>query len=238
MTNHRRVLNIVVSSLRLVAVFGLIALWAGPVAAQSGRRAPRSSAPVPTPTPQDTPVAKPAAETRAALSFIVGIDRVANFSNIPMYLYDSVLRACAERLDDSPSVKVNIANREMNRGEAIKRAKAETDSHIVWIQLGFDNNARGRGDEDLREVYIDYWVFAPTAKIITNGRSYQQAYRGGGVIVMPRPGGRASLPYTEQLLKQAARGAAERILSAMDLPGRNVPGAGSLEFRALACPHR
>lgn len=226
MTNHRRVLHIVASSLSVVAVFALIALWAGPVAAQSGRRAPRSSsAPAPTPTPQAAPVEKKLApETRAALSFIVGIDRVANFSNIPMYLYDSVLRACAERLDDSPSVKVDIANREMNRGEAVKRAKAETHSHIVWIQLRFDN-ARGLSDADLSEVYIDYWVFAPTtAKMITNGRSYQQVYRGGGVIVMPRPGGRASLPYTEQLLKQAARDAAERILSAMDLPGRSVPG--------------
>ncbi len=226
MTNHRRVSHIVASGLSLVAFFALTALCAGPVGAQSGRRAPKSSsAPAPTPTPQAAPVEKkPAAQTRAALSYIVGIDRVANFTNIPMYLYDSVLRACGERLDDSPSVKVDIAHREMNRGEAVKRAKAETDSHIVWIQLRFDN-ARGLGDEDLSDIYIDYWVFAPTtAKIITNGRSYQQASRGGGVIVMPRPGGRASLPYTEQLLKQAARGSAERILSAMDLPGRSVPG--------------
>jgi hypothetical protein len=229
MTNHRRILRIVTSNLSLIAVFALFALWAGPVAAQSGRRAPRSSAPAP--TPQAAPVEKkPTAETRAALSFIVGIDRVASFASIPMYLYDSVLRACAERLDDSPSVKVNIANREMNRGEAIKRAKAETDSHIVWIQLRFDSG-RVQSDADLSEVYVDYWVFAPTtAKMITNGRSYQQVYRGGGVIVMPRPGGRASLPYTEQLLKQAARDAAERILSAMDLPGRRVPGF-SLEFK-------
>jgi hypothetical protein len=224
MTNHRSVFHIVASSLSVVAVLALIALWAGPVAAQSGRRAPRSSS-APAPTPQATPAEKkPAAETRAALSFIVGIDRGANFTTIPMYLYDSVLRACAERLDDSPSVKVNVANREMNRGEAVKRAKAETESHIVWMQLRFDN-ASSVGNEDLSEVYIEYWVFAPTtAKMITYGRSYQHMYRGGGVIVMPRRGGRASLPYTEQLLKQAAREAAERILSAMDLPGRSVPG--------------
>ncbi len=232
MTNHRRLLTVVASSLGVVAVFALIAVRAGPVAAQSGRRAPRSSAaPAPTPTPQVALVGKKLpAGTRVALSFIVGIDRVANFTNIPMYLYDSVLRACAERLDDSPSVKVNLANREMNRGEAVKRAKAEADSHVVWIQLRFDD-ARSLSDADLGEVYIDYWVFAAnTAKMITNGRSYQQAYRGGGIIVMPRPGGRASLPYTEQLLKQAARDAAERILSAMVLPGRSVPGAGSLDF--------
>jgi hypothetical protein len=226
MTNYRPALGIVTLSLSVVAVLALIALWAGPAAAQSGRRAPKSSsAPAPTPPPQAAPVEKkPAAETRAALSFIVGIDRVANFTSIPNYLNDSVLRACAERLDDSPSVKVNVANRDMNRGEAIKRAKAETESHIVLMQLRFDGGT-SVGNEDLREVYIEYWVFAPTtAKIVTNGRTYQQMYRGGGVIVMPRPGGRASLPYIEQLLKQAARDAAERILSAMGLPGRSLPG--------------
>lgn len=226
MRNHRPRLHIITSSLSVVAAFALVAIWIGPVAAQSGRRAPKSSsAPAPTPTPQATPVEKkPAAETRAPLSFVVGIDREAGFAIIPMYFYDSVLRACAERLDDSPSVKATIANREMNRGEAVKRAKAETESHIVWMQLRFEGG-RGMSDADLKEVYIDYWVFAPTtAKIVTNGRSYQQMYRGGGVIVMPRPGGRASLPYTEQMLKQAARDAAERILSSMGLPGRRVPG--------------
>jgi hypothetical protein len=226
MTNHRSVLHIVASSLNVIAVFLLIAIWVGPVAAQSGRRAPKSSpAPAPTPTPQATPVEKkPAAETRAPLSFVVGIDREAGFAMIPMYFYDSVLRACAERLDDSPSVKITVANREMNRGEAVKRAKAETESHIVWMQLKFDNG-RGIGEGDLREVYLDYSVFAPTtAKIVTTGRSYQQMYRGGGVIVMPRPSGRGSEPYVEQMLKQAARDAAERILSAMDLPGRRIPG--------------
>jgi hypothetical protein len=225
MRDHPRATPLLAYGLAIAVAFALVAVSAGAVAAQSGRRAPRSSVPAPTPTPQAEPAEKkPAAESRAALSFIVGIDRVAGFAVIPMYLYDSVLRACGDRLDDSPSVKVNIANREMNRGEAIKRAKAETESNVVWIQLRFDSGM-GQSDADLREVYLDYWVFAPTtAKVITNGRSYQQVYRGGGVIVMPRPGGRASLPYIEQLLKQAARDAAERILSAMDLPSRRVPG--------------
>lgn len=224
MRNHRPVSHLVASSLSVVAVFLLFAIWVGPVAAQSGRRAPKSSSdPVPTPTPEATPVEKkPAAETRAPLSFIVGIDRDAGFAIIPMYFYDSVLRAFADRLDDS-SVKVTVANREMNRGEAVKRAKAEKESHLVWMQLRFDTASMSGAD--LREVYIDYWVFAPTtAKTVTNGRSYQQMYRGGGVIVMPRPGGRASVPYTEQMLKQAARDAAERILSAMHLPSRRIPG--------------
>jgi hypothetical protein len=224
MTN-RPIIHIVASSLAVIAVFVLFALWSVPVASQSGRRSPKSSSPAPTPTPPPAPVEnKPTAETKGALSLVVGIDRGSTFADLPMYFYDSVLRACGDRLDDSPSVKVNVANREMSRAEAIKRAKAETESHIVWLQLRFDN-ARGQSGDDLREVYLEYWVYAPTtAKVITSGHTYQQMARAGGVIMMPRPGGRASLPYTEQLLKQAARDAADRILSALNVSGRKVPG--------------
>ncbi len=225
MRYHQRRSSMLPSGLALAAVFALVAVSAGTVAGQSGRRAPRSSAPAPTPTPQAEPVEKePTAETKAALSLIVGIDRGSSFADIPLYFYDSVLRACGERLDDSPSVKADIANREMNRGEAIKRAKAETESHIVWLQLRLDN-ARVQSTDDLRDVYIEYLVFAPTtAKTVTSGRTYQQMGRAGGVIAMPGPGGRASLPYTEQLLKRAARDAADKILSAMNVSGGRVPG--------------
>ncbi len=223
MTNHRPVLHSV-SSLSVVAVIALIALLAGPVAAQSGRRSPRSSSPAPTPTPEAAPVEKkPEAETKPALTFVVGIDRGGSISNIPNFLYDTVLGACVERLDSSPSVSVEIANRDIHRGEAVKRAKAETESLVVFLQLGSDN-ARSLTSDDLKDVSIQYWVFAPaTGKVLTNGRTYQQAYGGGGVVVMPRPGGGTSLAYTEQLLKQAARDAAERILSSMAVSGRKVP---------------
>ncbi|MCM3903492.1 MAG: hypothetical protein ND866_17450 [Pyrinomonadaceae bacterium] len=221
MRYHQRRSSMLASGLALAAV--VVAVSAGTVFGQSGRRAPRSTSP--TPTPRAEPVEKqPIVETKGALSLIVGIDRGSSFANIPQYFYDSVLRACGERLDDSPSVKADIANREMNRGEAVKRAKAETESHIVWLHLRLDN-ASVQSEDDLREVYIEYIVFAPTtAKIVTSGQTYQQMGRVGGVIAMPRPGGQASLPYTEQLLKRAARDAADRILSAMNVSGRRVPG--------------
>ena len=218
MRDHPRVLPMLASGLALAAAFALVAVSAGTVVAQSGRRAPKS-APAATPTPQAPPAEKkPAPEVTFSRKFIVGIDQVANFANIPSYFYESVLRACADRLDDAPSVKAEIAHREMNRAEAVKRAKAESEANIVWIQLRFENT-RAERDNDFREVYIDYWVFAPTtAKVITNGRSYQQGYRTGGVIMLPRPTGRSSLPYSEHLLKQAARDAAERILAVAEAP--------------------
>lgn len=222
MTNRPIVRN-VASSLSLVMVFALIAVWNGPVVGQSGRRGPKTSVPAPTPPPPDVPEEKkPAAETKAALTFIVGIDRGSSFTYIPTYFYDTVLRTCAERLDNAPSVSVTAANRELNRAEAIKRAKAETESYIVWMQLRGTGVGSQSGD-DLREVYIEYLVYAPTtAKTVTNGRTYQQMARAGGVIAMPP--GRGSVVYSEQLLKQAARDAADRILHAMNVSGRKVQG--------------
>jgi hypothetical protein len=222
MRYHQR-LPMLVSAVTLAAVLSLVAVSAATVAGQSGRRGAKSSSPAPTPTPEAAPVEKkPAAKTKAELSFVVGIDRGSGFADVPMYFYDTVLRACGERLDDSQSVQVTMASREMTRGEAVEKAKAETESHIVWLQLRSDSTRQS--DDDLREVYVEYLVFAPTtAKIVTSGRTYQQMARAGGVIMMP-PGGRSNLPYTEQMLKRAARDAAERILSAMNISGRRVPG--------------
>jgi hypothetical protein len=223
MTNHRSIVHICASSLCVVAILSLAALCPGVVAGQSGRRAPKSSVPAPVPevAPEEKPTPK---ETKSALSLVVGMDRGSAFAEIPTYFYDTVLSACRERLDNSPGAKADIAKLDMNRGEAVKRAKAETESYVVLLELKFDN-PRMQRIEDLREIYIDYTVFAPmTGKSITNGRTYQQLARAGGVIMMPPPGGRASLPYAEEMLKRAARDAADRILSALSVPGRKVPG--------------
>lgn len=217
-----RLVGIPTPSLAVIAAFGLVAILAATVTAQSGRRLPKSQAPPP-PLPESVPPEKkPAENPRPALSFIVGIDRDLSLVSIPLYFSDSVLRAFADRLDDYPSVEVDVAHRDVNRGEAVKRAKAEKEAYVVSMQLRVDSmNADRRGD--LSDVYIEYVVLAPTtAKIATSGRTYQQAYRSGGVIGLPR----TSSATSEYSLKQAAREAAGRILSAIKnhMPGDRVPG--------------
>lgn len=212
------------------AVIGLtlIAICSFTVSAQSGRRVSKSkAAPIPTPeVPAEEK--KPTEELKPAFTFILTSDKHEAFGQVPSYFHDSVLRACADRLDDSPSVRVEIAYRDMNRGEAIRRAKAEKEAFVVWMQLRTDSGSIGR--EDLSELYLDFWVFAPTtAKVKLSGRSYQGSYGVGGVITSPR--NRASLPHAELMLKQAAREAAEKILAAVrDQPaGAPVPGLVNLE---------
>ncbi|MGH9968865.1 MAG: hypothetical protein ACREBG_13850 [Pyrinomonadaceae bacterium] len=226
MTNHPRCLRPSVFGVMVVAAVTLITVFAGTVASQSGRRLPRST-PVAAPSPETTPVEKkPPEETKPALSFIVGSERHGNPFQIPSYFFDSVVQACADRLDDSPSVKVDIAHRDMNRGEAIKRAKAEKETYVVLLDLRLESMRSGN-DADLRDIYVEYWVFAPTtAKLATSGHAYQQGYRKGPVVVAPGIPGRTNVAYTEQLLKQAAREVAERILAAMRdrMPEGRVPG--------------
>jgi hypothetical protein len=213
-------------TLRLVITAAVaLALISMTAAAQSGRRLPKS-APTPEPSLQPAPAAKPAEKPKPALKLIVGAEQRDFISGLPSYLIGSVVKACADRLDAAPSVEVTVSYRDLNRGEAIKTAKAEKEAYVVWLQLGTDRLNYDR-QIDINDLYLQYVVYAPvTAKIAANGRTYPQGYGRGGVIVNPGrlPGN--NLPYIEQALKQAARVAAERILDALiaDIPGERVPG--------------
>ncbi|HEY8186300.1 MAG TPA: hypothetical protein VIF64_09540, partial [Pyrinomonadaceae bacterium] len=91
------------------------------VVAQSGRRAPKSI-PTPVATPEPTPtLTKPAEKLKAAFTFIVGMDRFGDYSQIPLYVSSGVLRSCAGRLDDPQSVEVLIESSDMGHAGAIQR---------------------------------------------------------------------------------------------------------------------
>ena len=116
-------------SLRSVCSFGLNSAMG-----QSGRRLAKSPAvSVPTPEPKP-PEKKPVANDQPQLTLVVGTDRGDVFAGVPSYYYDSVLQSCARRLNEA-HVKLEVANNEMTRGDAVKRARAEKDGYVVWLQL-------------------------------------------------------------------------------------------------------
>jgi len=146
---------------------------------------------------------------KARLTFIVGIDRDLSFVSIPTYFSEGALRACADRLDQGPSVDVDIAPRDVNRGEAVKRAKAEKEAYVVWLNLRADSMNANSG-ASYQDLYLEYVVFTPqTGKVATSGRTYQRSI--GRVIGVPQ----TSSAAVEYALKEAGRAAAERILDAM-----------------------
>jgi len=182
--------------------------------AQSGRRAPKTPpAPVSTPEPTRTPNAS-SEKPKPRLTFLVGLDSHAGFANIPFYAYDGVLRSLTDRLADAPSVYVGGTQSEMSRGKAIQKAKAEKEAYVVWLELEVDTmNPANQNSRSLDNIIIEYVVFAPTtAKITTSGRTYAQAQRSKSIL---NP--RTSSIYGDRNLNQAAREAAERILSAFRL---------------------
>jgi hypothetical protein len=192
----------------------LIALCAMPfVHAQSGRRKTQPAppaAPVPTPTPEPTPT--PKKEEKTDLLFFIGAERFNTFASIPFSYYDAMIRGCADRLRAGSSASVDITDKDLSRGEAIKKAKSEARSYVVLLTLKYDTLARSYDD-----LIVEYVVFTPgTAKVVTTGRSYQNARRKGPIIVGPS-GGRSSVLYREQLLQEAGEDAGDRILKAMNL---------------------
>src|SRR5215213_11113509 len=195
---------------RLVVTL-LIALCALSVQAQSGRRKtqPAPAAPVPTPTPEPTPV--PKNEEKTDLLFFIGADRNSSYATYPFSYYDAVVKGCADRLRAGSSASVDITDRDLSRGEAIKKAKSEARSYVVLLTLTFDTLARSYDD-----LILEFVVFTPgTAKVVTTGRSYPTANRRGPVIVGPTS--RGSGLYREQLLEQAGEDAGNRILKALHL---------------------
>lgn len=192
----------------------LVAICTLAVFAQSGRRVRKSEA-MPLPTPEATPLPTPVERSKPAFTFIVGLDR-GDFSNVSLNAFGGVLRSCVGRLNDSPSVRAQVATRSLTRGEAIKMAKAEKESYIVFLELRSENFSR---ETDIygnpNNVFIQYSVLAPkTAKTATQGNTYPGAYRNRG-INLP-----SSTSTGDYYLNQAARGAAERILKHFHVPVR------------------
>lgn len=180
------------------------------IMAQSGRRVRKSSsAPVSVPTPEATPTPTVASEKqKRAFTFIVGLDKYGDYSRISLYVYSGVLHSCVDRLDDSRSVEAKVSTNDMSRSDAIRKAKAEKEAYIVWLQLR-PNTFSGRAGvyDDPNNVYVEYSVFEPiTGKRATSGSTYPEAYRNK-TIRLP-----TSSTNGDYYLNQAARGAAERIL--------------------------
>lgn len=213
----------------LFAVLVIIGSSGLTVFGQSGRKLPKASTP-PEVKPEITPEEKPTVkreDEKARVNIILGIDGRQHSYDIPLYYYDSVLQSCADKMRDAPSVKVDVSGREMNRGEAVKLAKSQKVAFVALLQLRSEGMGPMSSDR-YPDVSIEYVVFSPeTAKVVTSGTTYPHAFGKGGVVVGPKTTGRTSQVYAEQMLKQAAREAADRILSALHLvlPERTIPRA-------------
>lgn len=198
---------------RLITILALF-IFALSVQAQSGRRQtkPVPVAPVPTPTPEPTPAAKKDDKPAEELIFLVGKDFYSGPAGVSPHLLSAAQRGCADRLRSGSSAQVDAPLRDMNRGEAIEKAKTSTNTYVVLLTLRLDVMAQSYDD-----LQLDFVVFAPaTAKVVLTGRSYVNNNRVGPVVAGPT----TRLPqgiFREQWLRQAGEDAAGRILKKMKL---------------------
>ncbi|MGI9065634.1 MAG: hypothetical protein ACR2HX_04430 [Pyrinomonadaceae bacterium] len=181
--------------------------------AQSGRQV-RKSTPPPVSTPEPTPTPGPKASSekpKPRLTFVIGLDRYTGFANVPSYAYEGVLRSLADRLAEPQGIHVVVSQDGMHRSDAIRKAKAEKEGYVVWLELQVDTVSGGsQNTENRNNIVIEYSVFAPTtAKRTTSGRTYSRSQRNKSIIPVPR----TSSIYGDRYLNQAAEEAADRILA-------------------------
>ena len=181
---------------------------------QSGRRQQKAppSAPVHTPTPEPTP--EPKEQKKSDLGFLVAVNKFATQDALPWSYYDAAMRGCADRLRSGSSASIDVAQSDMNRGEAIKKAKSETTIYVVLLTLVFDQMTAQSFDD----IELEYVVFTPkTAKVVATGRTYLNVNRRGPLVVGPSRRGATSVMMREQLMRHAGEDAGQRILKAMNL---------------------
>lgn len=192
--------------------------------AQSGRRGTGgSTTTTTTPSVSGPKATEKKSEPAPKLQLLVGIDGREVFSNIPFYVFDTVLENCVRRLGEADIVFATSAGNSMNRGEARKAAKQETKRWVISLEVRSvyaDAGKQVRNNQD--ELYVEYTVIEPeTGNIKRSGRTNQLIYQNGrgGVTSTKRNGA----IYSEYSIKQAAREAADRILEGFDIKVRESP---------------
>jgi hypothetical protein len=184
--------------------------------AQSGRKAQKPlGLPTEAPKPAD-PADKPAEAKKqdALVTFVVMKDDTLMMGFDSM-AQDGVAAAFFERLKQSGRVVELKDGGKGRRNEARERAKKEEVAYVVFFQM--DEAGMGSTSADMRGVALRTYVYTPkTADLKYSDTVFQRPYydsaRVGGVRV-PVPTRRMERYPSQFQLEQAARDAADRLLS-------------------------
>ena len=194
--------------------------------AQSGRRSPKplspptSTTPAPTtPATKETESAVKEAESSASAekpaikqqNVIVGMDDRSSAYYIPPYMTDAVMRGFTSKFNGVASIKLTVDTK-MRRKEAVERAKKETETFFIVLQLSTDNmGGEVIGDVNPEELIVTYYVFTPgTGKVKDQSRIYIRPPKS--ILGQRIP---TSANTVDAQLVEAGREAAYRAMSAL-----------------------
>jgi hypothetical protein len=191
------------------------------IQAQSGRRNPKGSPSPPSPPPQAEPTPTPMPKTPVQPQIkVLVIGDIAQSIYISVPFPEKVPAWIAKRLRDASALSV-MEGEMASRGEAVKRAKASTDTFIVFVRV--DETDSGAASprtnrSNLDNVHISYYVYAPvTGKAQSSGVVYMN--QRSTIIGI----GRTGIPPTcypgirgnDLYLLQASLEIASRVMSAL-----------------------
>jgi len=212
------------ATLCTLAALVALALCGAFASAQSGRKGARPAA---TPTPEATPQGESESESKprqakptdVTISFAV-MEMDNAIINIDMMARDDLIETFFRRLGQARTVAVSRAGKG-GRKEARERAKKEEQVYVVLFELEEENAIRGEGSVggrvDSRTLLIKTYVYAPKTGDLKYAdtimqRPYRETTSIGGVRI-PVPSRRIEQYPSQLQLEQAARDAADRLMS-------------------------
>src|SRR5947209_7105314 len=195
----------------LIVCVSMILSFSQGASAQSGRRNKNASTPTaPTVAAEpktDAPTPTPPKKSAPLATIIVSGNKFGSSMYILSSYVDDALTACIDRIKESSALEA-IGGGGLTRKEAVDRAKKETTSYVLWLELKMEEETAESS------MLISYYIFAPqTAKILTSGNVYlgNQSTRTGRVGV-GIPSGTKRMPIQYQI-KEAGREVADRVVS-------------------------
>jgi len=166
----------------LLLLLGL-ALESREIEAQSGRRAgPPSSSATPTPAMPVTPNINSEAEKRlhpGELPTKVRLLVARQPTSKHLHTEDQIFASFVKQLNRYENIEATSVG-DVKEGQAVERAKAETDAFVILLRFDIDNFQGGTIIMNSPDLQIDYSVLAPqTGKKQAKGKVYFQAIGGG-----------------------------------------------------------
>ena len=202
---------------RLAAGCALLAALCLAAPAQSGRKAQKPlGLPTEAPKAGESAAAKPEAKKPEALvSFVVMRQDVTAIGIDPL-ARDGVSSAFLRRLGQASAVDVTDGGRG-TRQDARNRAKKEEKAYVVLFQLEEQPGDMSMGQANYGTLIVRTYVYTPKAGDLKYTdtvfqRPFYDSARVGGVRI-PVPSRRVERYPSQHELEQAARDAADRLLS-------------------------
>lgn len=167
----------------LVLLFLGLALEPAETDAQSGRHTTKPEPPVSSTTPiakaesADKDVEKPLAP--GELPNKVRLLAARQPTSRHLHSEDQIFAAFVKQLNRYENIEATSIG-DLKEGQAVERAKAETDAYVILMRFDIDSFQDGTIILNSQDMDIEYYVLAPrTGKKQTKGKVYFQSIGGG-----------------------------------------------------------